>query len=97
MTHHFHILEKTPQSLVFRACFSPRQSPPSPLAMDTLCELRAEVNEEKHVVEFRMKAITFNGTKEASDKPDPFGGVGGWLHRQYAVLLLEAAAENCMR
>lgn len=97
ITNHFHVLEKTPQSLTVRGCFSPRQSTPIPASVDNLVELRADLDTERRVAVFRLKMITFDGTPRASQEPDPFGGFGGWLHRQYSALLLEAAAENCMQ
>ncbi|KAK7430974.1 hypothetical protein QQZ08_002504 [Neonectria magnoliae] len=97
ITNHFHVLEKTPRSLTMRGCFSPRQSPPEPVSVDNLVELRTDLDTARQVAVFKLKTITFDGTQGASQEPDPFGGFAGWLHRQYAALLLESAAENCMQ
>lgn len=90
------MLEKTPSSLTFRGCLGPKQSPMTPQELDNLFELSAEVHEERQVVEFRLKCITFDGT-DTTAREDPFGGFPGLLHRQYAKLLVESAAGNCMR
>ncbi|KAF4345320.1 hypothetical protein FBEOM_724 [Fusarium beomiforme] len=65
-----------------RGCFNPRQSTPSPMDIDNLVDIRAELDEVKQVAILKFQAITFDGRKEASDKEDPFGGFGGWLHRR---------------
>lgn len=79
-----------------RGCFDPHQSPPSPMDVDNLVEIRAELDEAKQVAVLKLQVITFDGRKEASDKEDPFGGVGGWLHRRYSTLLVESGARNCL-
>ncbi|KAH6693796.1 hypothetical protein F5X68DRAFT_258640 [Plectosphaerella plurivora] len=96
ITNHFIVLEKTPTALTFRGCLGPRQTPMAPQDLDNLFELSAVVNEEKKVVEFRLKCITFDGT-DLMAREDPFGGFPGLLHRQYAKLLVEAAAGNCTK
>lgn len=64
--------------------------------VDNLVEIRAELDEAKQVAVLKLQVITFDGRKEASDKEDPFGGVGGWLHRRYSTLLVESGATNCL-
>lgn len=78
-----------------RGCFDPHQSPPSPMDIDNMVEVRAELDDAKQVAILKLRVITFDGRKEASDKEDPFGGVGGWLHRRYSTLLVESGARNC--
>jgi hypothetical protein len=95
ITNHFLVLDKTPSSLTFRGCLGPHQSPP-PQAPDNLFELSATVEEKSQRVEFRLKCITFDGT-DVTAREDPYGGFPGLLHRQYAKLLVEAAASNCVR
>ncbi|KAH7122155.1 hypothetical protein B0J13DRAFT_485343 [Dactylonectria estremocensis] len=97
ITNHFHVLEKTPQSLTIRGCVPPHQTTPTPMSMENLVEIRADLDREKQEAVFRLKMMTFDGTQGASQEPDPFGGFPGWLHRRYSTLLVEAAAENCMR
>lgn len=80
-----------------RGCFNPRQSPPAPMSTDNLVEMRADLNEENMVVVLRLKIATFDGTEQASDEKDPFGGIGGWLHKRYSTLLVESGAQNCMK
>ncbi|QGI64043.1 hypothetical protein CEK26_007995 [Fusarium fujikuroi] len=86
-TNHFVVLSKTPTCITLRGCIDPHQSPPSPMDVDNLVEIRAELDEGKQVAVLKLQCITFDGRKEANDKEDPFGGVGGWLHRQYSTLL----------
>jgi hypothetical protein len=96
ITNHFLVLDKTPSSLTFRGCLGPQQSPP-PQAPDNLLELSATMDEKSQRVEFRLKCITFDGT-DATAREDPYyRGFPGFLHRQYAKLLVEAAASNCVR
>ncbi|KAF5257468.1 hypothetical protein FOXYS1_12007 [Fusarium oxysporum] len=95
-TNHFVVLSKTPTCITMRGCFDPHQSPPSPMDVDNLVEIRAELDEAKQVAVLKIQVITFDGRKEASDKEDPFGGVGGWLHRRYSTLLVESGARNCL-
>lgn len=97
ITNHFHVLEKTPQSLTIRACPYPRQDTPTPVHVDNMLELRVDLDKEKKVAVFQMKMITFEGGKGASQKPDPFGGFLGFLHRQYSLLLMQAATGHCMQ
>ncbi|PKS05086.1 hypothetical protein jhhlp_008453 [Lomentospora prolificans] len=94
-TNHFVVLSKSPRSVTLRGCFSPRQFPPGPQDVDTVCELTIVLDDKKRTATLALNSITFNGTKEASEAPDPFGGVAGWLHRQYAKLLVESGADNC--
>ncbi|KAF5975534.1 hypothetical protein FBULB1_7314 [Fusarium bulbicola] len=94
-TNHFVVLSKTPTCITMRGCFDPHQSPPSPMDVDNLVEIRAELDEAKQMAVLKLQVITFDGRKEASDKEDPFGGVGGWLHRRYSTLLVESGAKNC--
>lgn len=68
----------------------------TPQQVDNLFELSTLVSEDKQVVEFRLKCITFDGT-DSTAREDPFGGFPGLLHRQYAKLLVEAAVGNCVR
>ncbi|KAG5760013.1 hypothetical protein H9Q72_011872 [Fusarium xylarioides] len=82
LTNHFVALSKTPTCITMRGCFDPHQSSPSPMNVDNLVEIRAELDETKQVAVLKLQVITFDGRKEASDKDDPFGGVGGWLHRR---------------
>ncbi|CZR43685.1 uncharacterized protein FPRO_07398 [Fusarium proliferatum ET1] len=93
-TNHFVVLSKTPTCITLRGCFDPHQSPPSPMDVDNLVEIRAELDEMRQVAVLKLQVITFDGRKEASDKEDPFGGVGGWLHRRYSTLLVESGARN---
>ncbi|SCN87246.1 uncharacterized protein FFNC_01844 [Fusarium fujikuroi] len=95
-TNHFVVLSKTPTCITLRGCIDPHQSPPSPMDVDNLVEIRAELDEGKQVAVLKLQCITFDGRKEANDKEDPFGGVGGWLHRQYSTLLVESGARNCL-
>ncbi|KAF5713281.1 hypothetical protein FGLOB1_4062 [Fusarium globosum] len=90
-TNHFVVLSKTPTCITLRGCFDPHQSPPSPMDVDNLVEIRAELDEEKQVAVLKLQCITFDGRKEASDKEDPFGGVGGWLHRRAAAEVADGA------
>ncbi|KAK4148979.1 hypothetical protein C8A00DRAFT_19280 [Chaetomidium leptoderma] len=97
ITNHFLVLDKTSSSLTFRGCLGPQQSPPpGPLELDNLFELSATVDEKSQRVEFRLKCITFDGT-DLTAREDPYGGFPGFLHRQYAKLLVEAAVKNCVR
>ncbi|CCT68095.1 uncharacterized protein FFUJ_06858 [Fusarium fujikuroi IMI 58289] len=93
-TNHFVVLSKTPTCITLRGCFDPHQSPPSPMDVDNLVEIRAELDEMRQVAVLKLQVITFDGRKEASDKEDLFGGVGGWLHRRYSTLLVESGARN---
>ncbi|CAF3451149.1 unnamed protein product [Fusarium graminearum] len=95
-TNHFLVLSKTPTCITMRGCFDPHQSPPSPMDIDNMVEVRAELDDAKQVAILKLRVITFDGRKEASDKEDPFGGVGGWLHRRYSTLLVESGARNCI-
>ncbi|SCV28605.1 uncharacterized protein FFB14_01823 [Fusarium fujikuroi] len=90
-TNHFVVLSKTPTCITLRGCFDPHQSPPSPMDVDNLVQIRAELDEEKQVAVLKLQCITFDGRKEASDKEDPFGGVGGWLHRRAAAEVANGA------
>ncbi|KAF5565564.1 hypothetical protein FNAPI_1608 [Fusarium napiforme] len=90
-TNHFVVLSKTPTCITLRGCFDPHQSPPSPMNVDNLVEIRAELDDEKQVAVLKLQCITFDGRKEASDKEDPFGGVGGWLHRRAAAEITDRA------
>ncbi|OBS28433.1 hypothetical protein FPOA_02371 [Fusarium poae] len=96
-TNHFLVLSKTPTCITMRGCFDPHQSPPSPMDIDNVVEIHAEMNEAKQVVVLKLRVFTFDGRKEASDKEDPFGGIVGWLHRRYSTLLVESGARNCIR
>ncbi|KAI8656348.1 hypothetical protein NCS56_01238600 [Fusarium sp. Ph1] len=96
-TNHFAVLEKTPTCLTMRGCFSPRQDPLVPQNVDNLFELRAELDERRKVVKLKLRCLTFDGTEGAKEDPDPFGGVGGFLHRRYSSLLVESGAGNCLR
>lgn len=80
-----------------RGCFDPHQPTPLPMSVDNMVEMRAETDEERRMVVLRLRTLTFDGREEASEKEDPFGGVGGWLHRRYSTLLVESGAGNCMR
>ncbi|KAH7261695.1 hypothetical protein BKA59DRAFT_461649 [Fusarium tricinctum] len=95
-TNHFVVLSKTPTCITMRGCFNPHQSPPVPTDIDNIVELNAELDEVKKVAVLKLRVITFDGRQEASDKEDPFGGVGGWLHRRYSTLLVESGARNCL-
>ncbi|RGP77962.1 hypothetical protein FLONG3_3919 [Fusarium longipes] len=97
LTNHFLVLSKTPANISMRGCFDPHQSPPEPMDIDNIVEMRAELNEEKQVAVFNLRTITFDGRKEASDEEGQFGGVVGWLHHRYATLLVESGARNCMK
>ncbi|KAM5343531.1 hypothetical protein ACJ41O_012068 [Fusarium nematophilum] len=96
-SNHFLVLEKSPSSITMRGCFNPHQSPPTPQHVDNMVEMRAELDEERQVVLLKLRCITFSGVETAKEDPDPFGGVGGWLHRRYSTLLVEAGAGYCMR
>ncbi|KAL7930314.1 hypothetical protein V8C35DRAFT_313537 [Trichoderma chlorosporum] len=96
LTNHFLVLEKSPTVLTFRGCPAPKESPFRPRNLDNLFALTAELNEQRQEAEFRLKAITFDGAT-TTPKEDPFGGVGGMLHRVYAKLLVEAAVGWCVR
>lgn len=96
ITNHFLVLEKTPSRLIFRGCLGPRQSPPTPQELDNFFELCTTLDEERQLVEFRLKCITFDGT-DLTSREDPYGGFPGMLHRQYAKLLVESAVGNCVR
>ncbi|KAF2009457.1 hypothetical protein BU24DRAFT_379872 [Aaosphaeria arxii CBS 175.79] len=96
LTNHFLVLSKTPTSIMLRGCFDPHHSTPRPVNVDNLIDLQAYIDQEKRAAVFKLRAATFDGTEEASEKEDPFGGVGGWLHRQYSSLLVESGAQNCM-
>ncbi|GKU07068.1 hypothetical protein FLAG1_09954 [Fusarium langsethiae] len=93
-TNHFLVLSKAPTCITMRGCFDPHQSPPSPMDIDNIVEVHAELDEVKQVAVLKLRVITFDGRKEASDKEDPFGGFGGWLHRRYSSLLVESGARN---
>ncbi|CAI4211991.1 unnamed protein product [Parascedosporium putredinis] len=54
-------------------------------------------DDDAGTVKLALKSITYSGVEGASTDPDPFGGVGGWLHRQYAKLLVESGADNCVQ
>ncbi|KAL6921222.1 hypothetical protein FSHL1_005193 [Fusarium sambucinum] len=95
-TNHFLVLSKTPTCITMRGCFDPHQSPPSPMDIDNMVEIHAELDEANQVAILKLRVITFDGRKEASDKEDPFGGFGGWLHRRYSTLLVESGARNCI-
>ncbi|KAF5578004.1 amidase signature domain-containing protein [Fusarium pseudocircinatum] len=71
-TNHFVVLSKTPTCITMRGCFDPHQSPPSPMDVDNLVEIRAELDEAKQVAVLKLQVITFDGRKEASDEEDPF-------------------------
>ncbi|KAF5694968.1 hypothetical protein FDENT_781 [Fusarium denticulatum] len=71
-TNHFLVLSKSPTCITMRGCFDPHQSPPSPMDVDNLVEIRAELDEAKQVAVLKLQVITFDGRKEASDKEDPF-------------------------
>ncbi|SCN93675.1 uncharacterized protein FFM5_05774 [Fusarium fujikuroi] len=73
-TNHFVVLSKTPTCITLRGCFDPHQSPPSPMDVDNLVEIRAELDEMRQVAVLKLQVITFDGRKEASDKEDLFGG-----------------------
>ncbi|KAK3306481.1 uncharacterized protein B0T15DRAFT_527335 [Chaetomium strumarium] len=96
ITNHFLVLDKTPSTLTFRGCLGPKQLPPTPQELDNIFELSATVDEKNQRVEFRLKCITFDGT-DLTGREDPYGGFPGFLHRQYAKLLVEAAVSNCVR
>ncbi|KAF4982578.1 hypothetical protein FZEAL_1810 [Fusarium zealandicum] len=76
-TNHFVVLEKTPTCIRMRSCFDPRQHPLAPQKMDSMVEMRAEVDREKRVVLLKLQCLTFDGTEMAKEDPDPFGGVAG--------------------
>ncbi|KAF4992385.1 hypothetical protein FGRMN_7197 [Fusarium graminum] len=95
-TNHFLVLSKTPTCITMRGCFDPHQTPPAPTDIDNIVEMHAELDEVKKVVILKFRALTFDGRQEASDKEDPFGGFGGWLHRRYSSLLVESGARNCL-
>ncbi|KAH7156738.1 hypothetical protein EDB81DRAFT_398769 [Dactylonectria macrodidyma] len=97
ITNHFHVWEKTPQSLTIRGCVPPRQTTPTPMPMENVIEIRADLDKEKQEAVLRLKMMIFDGTQGASQEPDPFGGFPGWLHRRYSALLVEAGAGNCMQ
>ncbi|VTT79812.1 unnamed protein product [Fusarium fujikuroi] len=90
-TNHFVVLSKTPTCITLRGCIDPHQSPPSPMDVDNLVEIRAELDEGKQVAVLKLQCITFDGRKEANDKEDPFGGVGGWLHRHATAEVTDGA------
>lgn len=69
----------------------------TPLPFDTVCEVQFQLDEKKQRVVFKFKSITFNGTESSPRDEEPFGGVMGWLHLQYAKFLMEAAVGNCVR
>lgn len=97
VTDHFVVVEKTPSALTFRGCLgSPNENPMTPKDLDNLFELSATVDEGRKMVDFRLKCITFDGT-DPTAREDPFGGFPGLLHRQYAKLLVESAASNCVQ
>ncbi|KAJ3505526.1 hypothetical protein NM208_g16184 [Fusarium decemcellulare] len=94
-TNWFHVLSKSPHHITLRGCFKPRQDPPTPQSTDSLGQLEVWIDESKSIVHFKFKSVTFDGTEAAADVEDPFGGISGWLHKQYAKLLVEAGVGNC--
>lgn len=97
VTNHFLVLSKSPTSLFMRGCFDPHPSPPIPQNVDNVVEIRAEIDELKQVAVLKLRVATFDGTEQASNAEDPFGGLGGWLHRRYSSALVESGARNCMK
>jgi hypothetical protein len=92
----FHVIEKTPLSIILRGCLGPVEDPIQPRLLDNLFRLEAELDEEQQEAVFKLKAITLNGS---TDRPieDPFGGLLGIFHLAYSKMLVESAVANCVR
>ncbi|KAL0576425.1 hypothetical protein V5O48_005561 [Marasmius crinis-equi] len=88
-TDHFEVIERTPNSIVFRCGDSPHNDNRE---MDGVFELAAEVKREEGVAEFHLRTVGWVGAAK-SDKP-PMDPVVQWLHQQYDKLWMETGLWN---
>ena len=93
LTDHFEVVEKTPDSIVFRCGDSPRVQ--DVRETDGLFEISAVVKPDEGVAEFGLKSCFFKGLGKTESEPMPEHIA--WLHRQYSKLLLATAVPNVLR
>ncbi|KAF9871326.1 hypothetical protein CkaCkLH20_11247 [Colletotrichum karsti] len=90
----FIVIDKSPNTLMFRGGLSPRVAPEGPREMDTFITLTTELDPKTQVAKFKLKSMVIDGVSDG--KGVPLGGFACFLHQQYAKLLLTAGVDHCI-